>query len=178
MAESAAERQRRYRRHKKNDHSLCVEGRCDDVTPGVTRNAEPAEERGVQLEEAGQKLWDAVTGEMTLGPMQKVLLLEACRIADRLDRLDGQLRGGGEWLRLEADEDRDEVIVIVDKALAEARQQATALKGLVAELRQTSPVSKSTEGKPPAQSTTSAKGAANVSDIRARIAEKRASTSH
>lgn len=69
--------------------------------------------------------------------MQSVLLLEACRIVDRLAQLDRQLRGE-DWLRFRAkDEDGTEVIVYVDRVLAEAREQATALKGIVAELRQT-----------------------------------------
>jgi hypothetical protein len=174
VAESAADRQRRYRRHKANDHSLCVPGRCADVTPTVTRDgAVDQEERGVRLEAAGQQLWDAVTAETKLAPMQRVLLLEACRIADRLDRLDGQLRGG-DWLRLEADEDRDEVIVVVDKALAEARQQATALKALVSELRQAgrSPTTKPAGEAAPEPA---AKGAGGVADLSARIAARRSS---
>jgi hypothetical protein len=66
-----------------------------------------------------------------------VLIEEAARIADRLDRLDAVLRGDEEtWIRLAGDLEDGEVRVVVDGALAEARQQATALKGIIAELRQ------------------------------------------
>ena len=62
-----------------------------------------------------------------------VLLEEACRIADRLDRLDGVL-SGRDFLRVGQDEDGDYVLR-VDSALSEARQQANVLKQLVAALR-------------------------------------------
>lgn len=78
-----------------------------------------------------------------LGPMQRVLLMEACRIADRLDKLETQLTDPeSEWLRVEPDREDPTrpVEVVVDKALAESRQQATALKGLIAEIRQAAKV--------------------------------------
>ncbi|MCI2421498.1 hypothetical protein MOQ72_29095 [Saccharopolyspora sp. K220] len=135
------------------------------MTPTVTRNAEP---EGVTLGPSGQRLWAAMTEGGQLAPMQAVLLLEACRIADRLDKLDAQLRGE-DWLRFEASEDGPEVTVIVDRALSEARQQATALKQIVAELRQTTSRGKQ---KPAAD----AKGA-GIADLTARIAARRASPS-
>lgn len=56
---------------------------------------------------------------------------------DRLDRLDGILKGDpGEWMRFRVSEDGAEVTVTLDRALAESRQQAVALKQIVAELRQ------------------------------------------
>jgi hypothetical protein len=55
--------------------------------------------------------------------------------------------------------------VIVDRALSEARQQATALKGIVAEL------SKSAAAKP-----APAKGGGVLADIHAKFAERIAST--
>lgn len=65
-----------------------------------------------------------------------MVLEEACRIVDRLDRLDGILSGDpGEWMRFRVSEDGTEVTVSIDKALAEARQQQVALKQLAAELR-------------------------------------------
>lgn len=163
MAESAAERQRRYRRHKAGDHALCIPGRCPAVTPTVTRDDEP---EGVTLGPSGQRLWAAMTDAGQLPPMQAVLLLEACRIADRLDKLDSQLRGE-DWLRFDVDETGAEVTVIVDRVLSEARQQATALKQIVAELRQTT-------GRAKQQPAADAKGA-GIADLTARIAARRAS---
>lgn len=86
---------------------------------------------------AGLNLWREMTKQGALPPMQAVLLLEACRITDRLEKLDAKLRGEDrEWLELDERDDGRMVFVIVDKALSEARQQATALKQIVSELRQ------------------------------------------
>lgn len=163
MAESAADRQRRHRRHKADDHGLCIPGRCSAVTPTVTRDDEP---EGVTLGPSGQQLWAAMTDGATLPPMQAVLLLESCRIADRLDKLDAQLRGE-DWLRFEVDESGTEVTVIVDRVLSEARQQASALKAIVAELRQTT-------GRGKQKSAADGKEA-GIADLTARIAARRAS---
>jgi hypothetical protein len=169
MADSAAVRQRRYRLHKAGDHSLCVLGRCPDVTPIVTRNmaSDQGEPDCAGLGEPGRNLWSKVTGEMELGSLQMVLLLEACRTVDRLEQLDRQLRGEGRWLHLEGDEDQpNHFTLVVDRALAEVRQQATALRGLVGEIRQAGKSAKAPAGK---------KGA-GLADITARIAARRAAS--
>jgi hypothetical protein len=190
VGDSAAERKRRSRAHQRGDHSLCIPGRCEDVTPQVTveeprheRDSEQVSEqvsathlnpRGPELGPSGSALWLEMTKDGQLPALQAVLLLEACRIADRLDKLDAQLRGE-DWLRFLADEAGSEVSVVVDKVLAEARQQATALKQIVAELRTAAgkPASKT----PRAPSGSSAKGGAGIADITARIAERRAAPS-
>lgn len=90
----------------------------------------------VTLGPRGQRLWDAVTAIGPLDPARVVLLEEACRIADRLDRLDAVLTGRSDaWMRLQASEDGSEVTVVVDKALSEARQQASTLNTIVGSLR-------------------------------------------
>jgi hypothetical protein len=99
------------------------------------------------------------------GPLQVALLLEACRIADRLDTLDRQLHGDA-WLRFRHHESDVEVTVYVDRVLAEAREQATAFRGIVAEL------SKSSSAPKPAEST----GGGGLADLTAKIAARRAST--
>ncbi|WP_199444466.1 hypothetical protein [Umezawaea beigongshangensis] len=159
MADPAALRTRRYRLHRRGDHSICVVGRCSVVTPPVTRDtASDQREQTGGLEAPGRALWSEVTGAMPLTALQRVLLLEACRIVDRLDKLDAQLRGDDRgWLEIELpDDDRDrEVVVIVDRALVEARQQAVALKQLVGEIRQAD--------KPAARPTTTRSAAASES---------------
>lgn len=72
---------------------------------------------------------EGVDGERGL-----LLLEEACRIADRLDRLDALLVGDADtWARL--DHRRDGTTeVVVDSALTEARQQALALRQLLASI--------------------------------------------
>lgn len=108
-----------------------------------------------------QRLWDELSP--LLGVAHQVVLLEACRLADRLDRLDRIIDGNDEWLRISTGEG-GEVVVAVDAALAEARQGATALRGLVVELVKVLP--KAGSG-PPA----SKKG--GIVDLAARIAATR-----
>lgn len=137
MALTPAQRQRRSRRHRAGDHDLCDATRCPhapqlpDVTPVTTDVTLPG------LAKRGSDLWRTVHAEGPLTAAAGALLLEACRIADRLDTLDGILRGADDgWMRLRANDDGTEVTVSVDRVLAEARAQAVALKQLVAEVRQ------------------------------------------
>lgn len=65
------------------------------------------------------------------------MVVEAARIKHRLDKLD-QLLSGDEsaWLRLLPSTTEADVLVLrVDGALQEARQQATVLRQLLAEIR-------------------------------------------
>ncbi len=85
----------------------------------------------------GRKLWKDVTSTHTLAAPELVLLEEACRIADRLDKLDALLSGEVEhWVDLRAIKGCEEAVEIhIDSALSEARQQANVLKQLIASLR-------------------------------------------
>lgn len=142
MAVSSADRQRRYRAHKRGDHTLCDPARCGTVTsPAVTVT------RNAALGGAGKRLWRDLEGPRLSGA-RRDLALEACRIVDRLERLDDFLRGREDaWLKFHArNEDGSIVEVVVDKALAEARQQAIALKQIVSELRQSAPAKPQTGG--------------------------------
>jgi phage tail tape-measure protein len=81
----------------------------------------------------GQRLWTAyemlVDGERGL-----VLLEEAARIADRLDKLDGLLRGDiTTWARLTENHAGD-LMILVDSPLVEARQQANVLRQILGQL--------------------------------------------
>lgn len=140
-----AERQKRYRRHVKGDHSLCDPHReCAAATrPGVAADAEfdrPRETRGEKL------VRELRTG---LGPELLVLLEEAGRITDRLDRLDAILTGSRkEWMRFRTNED-GVVTVYLNTALAEARQQATALRGLMVEIGKVKAVKPAASGGEP-----------------------------
>lgn len=100
-----------------------------------TRAALPKTERG-------KRLWDEITEVHELSPEQRVVLEEACRCADRLDQLDGIIAGRGvlELLRLrhmdgQDTEDERHIVMTVDGVLAEARQQQTVFKQLLAALR-------------------------------------------
>jgi hypothetical protein len=125
MADSDTLRKRRYRHHMAGDHGLCVPGRCKALdVPLVDIGPES---------KAAAELWNALTANGDLPPLMKPLAVEACRIIGRLDRLDRQL-DGQDWMRFHANEDQTEVTVYIDKALSEAREQALALRGIVAEL--------------------------------------------
>ncbi|MGE4164071.1 MAG: hypothetical protein AB7G23_20280 [Vicinamibacterales bacterium] len=136
MADSPAERARRARRHRKGDHSLCdPERRCELVEQTATREAVAGTEalpdggygpRGAALRVA--------MASAELGPMHRLLVDEAARMADRLDRLHAALENKGTWLRHET-ADGGEIVIQVDGVLAEARQTAATLKALVAEIR-------------------------------------------
>lgn len=164
MADSSTVRARRSRRHGSGDHSMCRPDRCaaaveeDQVARSVGRV------RPMAFGDSGDQLWDAVTASTSLGPLQMPLLVEACRIADRLDALDRQLHGH-DWLRFRHDESGAEVTVYVDRVLAEAREQATALKGIVAELTKPGAAAK------PQQPT---KGGGVLADLAARRAARSA----
>lgn len=161
MADSAALRARRSRRHKVGDHSLCrPDAHCRrEVAPaGPPSMAGSAMGLGTR----GQELWSQMCSSVT-GPLQTALLLEACRIADRLDTLDRQLHGEA-WLRFRHHDSGSEVTVYVDRVLAEAREQATTFRGLVVELL------KGSAQKKPEETT----GGGVLADLTARIAERRA----
>lgn len=75
-----------------------------------------------------------------MDPSGLLLLGEACRIIDRLDRLSGALNGSGrDWLKLgddieELGRGKISVKIVVDGLLSEGRQQQLALKTLLAQL--------------------------------------------
>ncbi len=92
----------------------------------------PPSERGPR----GAALWEDLAG--SLPPAQRLMLDEACRMADRLDRLDGLLHKRSAWLTFET-EDGGRVVVVVDAVLAEARQYATALRGLLGDITKALP---------------------------------------
>ncbi|MDG4799038.1 hypothetical protein [Micromonospora sp. WMMD980] len=177
---TAAERQRRYRARKRAEQAQHASEVTASVTPGVTRDAVTAPEAGPrELGARGRRLWQQVASDgPALKPAELVLLEEACRTADRLDVLDRILRGDEDyWVRLHtANEDGSIVKVVLNNALAEARQQQVALKALLAELRtsQAGGPAKPGAGKQPAPAGTGGGGVAGVADIAARIAARRA----
>jgi hypothetical protein len=94
-------------------------------------------EMPARLGPRGAALWVAVTDSHPLAAAESEILAEACRCADRLERLDEYLTGDDlSWLDLEKmRRDDHEVRVTVDAALSEARQQQNILKQLIASLR-------------------------------------------
>lgn len=92
----------------------------------------------VGLGPRGRALWKTLHAERVFTAGAQVLAEEACRIADRLERLDGILRGkDAEWLTFrEIEEGSGQIAVYVNDVLEQARKQELALKQLVAEIRQ------------------------------------------
>ena len=87
-------------------------------------------------ETTGDKLRALITD--TTDARTLSLLVEAARIADRLDEIDGIITGRAEWIELMhfrvGNGDEQTVTVTLDGVLAEARQQATTLRGILAQL--------------------------------------------
>lgn len=82
----------------------------------------------------GSRLWQAYS-EVVDGQKGLVLLEEACRIADRLDRLDALLVGDTDvWFRLLHNTRTEDYEIKVDAALVEARQQAAVLRQLLSSI--------------------------------------------
>ena len=130
MSSTDAERQRRSRAHRKGDHSLCLPGRCPVVTPRDNRPPQRLVEvgpgdlglRGARLYAEVSAAWPGMTA------LHRELLLETCRMADRLDQLDVML-AGGDWLRFHASPtNENEVRVYIDRLLTEARECAAAFR--------------------------------------------------
>lgn len=64
-----------------------------------------------------------------------VMIVEAARIADRLEKLDQLLSGQQKmWAQLRENREGD-IYIQVDNALSEARQQATVLRHLIGEVQ-------------------------------------------
>lgn len=176
MPDTAAERARRARRHKKGDHSLCdPQRRCELVeqaaaNEAVAASVERTERIGSRYGPRGQDLWDSVADEPWVGPLQRQVLDEACRLADRLDRLDHALENKGTWLRYETTDGGD-VVITIDSVLSEARQQALALRALLADLTKASIPAKS--GSTGAGGLTPARKGGGVLDLQARARARR-----
>lgn len=115
------------------------------------------------LGERGQRLWNEMTVAGQLPPGHLVLLEEACRIADRLDAMDAIIR---RWS--EPSDDDEGGSADITGLFAESRQQATALKGIVAEIRQAQKASGASSSAPEKTS-----GGSGVADLTAKIAARK-----
>lgn len=119
----------------------------DDVTD-ITALPEPPE-MPAGLLKRGRGLWEDKAHAIAGHPSALVILAEACRAADRCERLDAQLRGRDkDWLRMNkiepivrelVEEDGVTVIdvsvtVVMNAPLREARQQQGILKQLLIQL--------------------------------------------
>ena len=85
----------------------------------------------------GRTLWRAIADNYDLDGLQRVQLLEACRMKDRLDKLDGLLCGDiDEWATLvPVGSEGAEFRLQVAGALSKANETANSMKQLLAALR-------------------------------------------
>lgn len=85
----------------------------------------------------GRRLWKDTVEHLggKLDPAQRELLLEASRMADRLDKLESALSAGGTFLEYVRDEEEGELVLRVDGALGAASRDANVLKQLLTALR-------------------------------------------
>lgn len=110
--------------------------------------------RGLQAR--GKRTWRAVAKDRTLTPTELLLLEEGCRLADRLDRLHGLLEGDTAawgWIRTYDGDDKPAELVM-NGALAEARQHATVLRQILRSLADIEPAAGATpvgQGAKPAE---------------------------
>ena len=81
------------------------------------------------LRASGRRLWVAVLTELELDSHEELLLVNACRAADRLDLLDDIVNTAEPLIRNGKGE------LIAHPALVEARQQSIVLSRLIASLR-------------------------------------------
>lgn len=92
----------------------------------------------VGLAAGGRTLWKSIADEYELDGPQVVQLTEACRMKDRLDKLDKVLRGDADtWMELVVDVASDGQVyeLRITNALSKANDTANAMKQLLAAMR-------------------------------------------
>lgn len=95
------------------------------------------------LDERGAQLWRDMGGSYESDAGARMLLHEACRLVDRMEKLDRILRGDVDtWVSVDLPRDgsEDEPLRLkVDGALAEARLHVTTLRQVLGQLRRVRP---------------------------------------
>lgn len=78
---------------------------------------------------SGRRLWRSLADAFELDVHEQLLLIEACRCADRLDRLDAESAAGPVTVQNHRGDQ------VAHPAMVESRQQAIVLSRLLASLR-------------------------------------------
>lgn len=100
--------------------------------PAPTAMPEGVPEPPSELRETGRLVWVAAHEAADLSAIHRHLLLEACRIADRLDRLHGAIGSHKKlWFELGEIDEEGIAAITISAPLAEARQQALAFENLL-----------------------------------------------
>jgi hypothetical protein len=94
--------------------------------PGVDARGNPVP---AEFDKAGRLLWCSVADKYEMAVHEQLVLLQACRCADRLDRLDADARAGMVTVEnFKGDQ-------VAHPSMVEARQQSIVLTRLLASLR-------------------------------------------
>lgn len=118
------------------------------------------------LGKRGKALWKHLAKDAGGDAARLVLAAEACRMADRLERLDQLLRGDtSAWAEVTTSPD-GRLTLLVDGAVTQARQQAGALRLLLRQLAD-HPAAKPEDGD-------KERGGRSVDDLADRRAARRA----
>lgn len=95
----------------------------------MTTNSDPKPKPPKGLGVAGRQLWRSIADDYDVEEHERLLLVEACRIADRLDRLAEESNGAPLTVtNFKGDE-------VANPLLVESRQQAIVFARLLASLR-------------------------------------------
>jgi len=88
------------------------------------------------LADRGVRLWaDSIAAREDWSPGDRLLLEEACRLADRLDRLDALLSGDLKaWASIEWPFEDAPAALVISSVMIEARQSAAELRQMVKQL--------------------------------------------
>lgn len=102
---------------------------ADDAPAPITVSA-------LNLGERGKRLYRKMTAQYpALDPIQLELLVEACRIADSLERLHNLTRGSAsEWAFVRMPRNKGEFVLQIDDVVSAQRQLQLALKTITATL--------------------------------------------
>lgn len=88
------------------------------------------------LGHGGRALWDGITDAHELDAVQAAQLTEACRMKDRLDKLDALLSGDVDsWVKVVTNHDGAPISLRIDAAAKLANETANTMKQLLAALR-------------------------------------------
>lgn len=86
------------------------------------------------FEAGGRVLWDGMHDLRDSADVES-LVIEACRVKDRLDRLHRMVsRDDSEWARVSLPEGKDEYVLQMSDLLREQRQTEVVFKQLLAEV--------------------------------------------
>jgi hypothetical protein len=139
MADSNALRQRRYKAHRNNDHSLCLPANCDKA-PGALSD--------YRVGAVGaQFLLDIDAAQ--LPAHVRTVALELARLVERAQRFEALLAGDEQtWLTLIPQAlDGSVVKVVVGPVIGEARLTATAIRQLAQFLVDATPAEQAPSGR-------------------------------